>query len=265
MKLTILGSGTCVPGFTKSTLRFSPGFLLEFDGKYILFECGQGVADRLVRQGVQPTEVQHLAISHAHPDHDALVHHLQTIYVSGLVDAKYKMKELNVYCPPQIEKSFPARWFAHLPAKNKVGYPWPKLNFHPLSAGESIAVAGGKLFAYDVHHDYGKMEARAYRFEYKKKVFVYSGDTGLCGGIVKAAQGADLFICEASARIGQNNNEYGHLNPKQAGEIAQQVGVKKIMLFHHFGQDSDKAMIKELKSVYHGKVGICHDFEKVKF
>lgn len=45
MKLTILGSGTCVP----YTERGSSGYALEMPGARLLLDCGSGASRKLVR------------------------------------------------------------------------------------------------------------------------------------------------------------------------------------------------------------------------
>ena len=64
-------------------------------------------------------------------------------------------------------------------------------------------------------------------------VFSYSGDTDLCEGLVKAARGADLFLCEAAYQEGRDDALRGiHLTGKRAGEAATEAGVRNLLLTH---------------------------------
>jgi Metal-dependent hydrolases of the beta-lactamase superfamily III len=56
MKLTILGSGSP----EAHVRRASSGYLLEAAGDVILFDCGGGVFDNLLRAGRKPSDVTHL-------------------------------------------------------------------------------------------------------------------------------------------------------------------------------------------------------------
>ena len=66
--------------------------------------------------------------------------------------------------------------------------------------------------------------------------FVFSGDTAPCASLKKAAEGADLFICDAtypeSAQEAQAK-QYGHSTFEQGAKIAAEVGAKRFWLAHY--------------------------------
>jgi ribonuclease BN (tRNA processing enzyme) len=113
------------------------------------------------------------------------------------------------------------------------------------------------------------MDAVAFRLELPgNKVIVYSGDTGECEGIREISQNADIFICEASAKIGDNVSpvKVGHLNPFLVGDIAKSSNVKKVIIFHYTGLDSDEAIIAECQRAgFGGEIVIAKDFQIFKF
>lgn len=63
--LTLLGTGTCQIEFE----RRASSVLLELEGTYIVFDCGHGVVQRLLECGIRHSQVQHVVLSHFHPDH----------------------------------------------------------------------------------------------------------------------------------------------------------------------------------------------------
>ena len=65
MKLTVLGSGS-PEAYVR---RASSGYLIEVGQDRILFDCGGGVFDNLLRAGLQPTDITHIVFSHLHSDH----------------------------------------------------------------------------------------------------------------------------------------------------------------------------------------------------
>jgi ribonuclease BN (tRNA processing enzyme) len=67
MKLTVLGSGTCVP----SLKRNAPGYLLEADGLQALVDCGSGILLQLEKAGRSYRDIDAVFITHRHPDHFA--------------------------------------------------------------------------------------------------------------------------------------------------------------------------------------------------
>jgi len=65
MRLTVLGSGS-PEAYGR---RASSGCLLEIGTDRILFDCGGGVVDNLLRSGRLPRDITHLFFTHYHSDH----------------------------------------------------------------------------------------------------------------------------------------------------------------------------------------------------
>ena len=65
IKVTILGSGTCVPSLKRS----SCSVLMDINGTKLLFDLGVGTMRRLLEAGTIISEISHLFFSHLHPDH----------------------------------------------------------------------------------------------------------------------------------------------------------------------------------------------------
>jgi ribonuclease BN (tRNA processing enzyme) len=75
-----------------------------------------------------------------------------------------------------------------------------------------------------------------FRAEADGRVLGYTADTGPCEAVATIADGADLFLSEATLRSldedAQAPERRGHLLPAEAGEAARQVGAKRLMLTH---------------------------------
>ncbi|HEU4534671.1 MAG TPA: MBL fold metallo-hydrolase, partial [Polyangiaceae bacterium] len=115
---------------------------------------------------------------------------------------------------------------------------------------------------------HGKNPALAFRVEAPGGAFAYSGDSGLCAGLAAAARGVDLFLCEASSRVGDEAmaHGYGHLNPRQAATLAREAGAKRVVLTHYSGADGDDAMLADARAAAPElPVAIAHDGERVTF
>ena len=63
--ITLLGTGTC----QIEQERRASSVLLELDGLLVLFDCGHGVAQRLLEAGISHDKLSHIVLSHFHPDH----------------------------------------------------------------------------------------------------------------------------------------------------------------------------------------------------
>lgn len=102
-----------------------------------------------------------------------------------------------------------------------------------------------------------------YRIETKGgKVVVYSGDTGYCENIVKLARGADLLILESA--LPQNHKLGGHLTPREAGGIAREAGVKRLVLNHIYPVCERYDILGECAKEFKGKISLAKDLLKIR-
>lgn len=265
LKLTILGAGTDASNIPKIPNRYPPGYLVEWAGEKLLFECSEGIRFRLEQTGIDYTSIQHLAISHSHPDHYALPQFYQSMWNSLQWSGRGKKQRiLNIYCPDQIAREFWQLWRFYQ-ASWPDGLPQPKLNFIVLPQTGSVNIDLAKLTGFSVHHGFGKVGALAFRLERARKIFAYSGDSGVCEGIKEAAQEADIFVCEAVAAVGDHKaaTNYGHLSPFDVGTIAREAGVKKVVMVHYTGRDSGEAMVADCRaSGFEGEIVVGKDFQE---
>lgn len=271
----VLGSGTCLP-VRGGQRRAHPGFFIGYGkgDQHLVLECSQGMAERLEAIGEDPDKITQLAISHAHPDHCALPQFLQTAFCATFSRESFSWEDKQAY--PQLSLFAPPHIIAHLALLNRFhfeetvtseggsGLAFPVIEPFPMGRQTVRVLAGGaRLESFRVHHGFGKVDALAFRLTLPGgKIICYSGDSGFCYGLQEAALNADLFICEASARIGDEKSagEYGHLSPEQCGLIALGSGVKKLVLTHYSGADTPEAMqVAVRNSDFTGEVVIATD------
>ena len=65
IKITILGSGTCVPSLKRS----SCSVLMQIGASRLLFDSGPGTMRRLLETQTTIFDITHIFYSHFHPDH----------------------------------------------------------------------------------------------------------------------------------------------------------------------------------------------------
>lgn len=92
-----------------------------------------------------------------------------------------------------------------------------------------MAVGELELEASAVRHD---TEAYALRAEHRGTVLAYSGDTGPCPALDRAAAGADLLLCEAEADRWDPGEPQVHHTPEDAGALARRAGVGRLLVTH---------------------------------
>jgi len=267
--LIVLGSGIGASHIEGLPNRFPPAFLVRWANQAILFDCSEGVRFRLEQMGICYADIRHIAISHAHPDHNALVNYIHAVALRNHV-VEEQGSSLNIYAPQQIVQDFPAVWNGYVPDNpTREEDIWPILQFHalPNQSVSSVEIGSAKLQSFKVFHGAGKCNAVAYRLDTPEGVFSYSGDTGDCTGIRAACFRADIFVCEASAKIGSFDSAlaYGHLTPYQAGDIAKAGNVSKLILFHYTGLETEEQILADCRaSGYKGELVCSQDFDIFK-
>ena len=221
MQLTILGSSAAYPppGGACS------GYLVEEEGVKLLVDCGTGVLSNLQRV-VALKDVTHILISHLHADH-----FLDLIpYRYALSRPPHETLHPRLCLPPGGEEGLlravsafntSPTFFSDLfwveeydtAAPLKVGD--LSIEFAPVKhyiASYAMAISGSKRM-------------------------VYSADSGLCDELAGLAQGANLFLCEAS-RCEADDADWGHLWAGEAGALSRRAKVKRLILTH-FWPDYD--------------------------
>ena len=263
LKVFALGTGVCADTPQTTVSRQPPGFLLDIDGMYLLFDCSEGIRFRLKNAGVDISQVTHVAVSHAHPDHAALPQFIQTKYCSHLFGTPSATStQLRIYLPAQLARDFPHVWNWHQPEND--GRYWddfvPKIIGMEDGFTEELA-PGVTLTAHHVYHGFGRHPAMGFRLETPHGVIAYTGDTGVCDALTQLAQNAHLLIADCSTRMGQEyTSGYGHMGPRQCGELALRAGVKELWLTHYFDCDAPDAMRNEARNAgYFGTIVLATD------
>src|SRR5579859_6841756 len=96
--LTLLGTGTCQIEFE----RRASSVLLQLADTYVLFDCGHGVVQRLLEVGVEHKQVEHIVLSHFHPDH---VSDLVPFLQAGAWSRRNPRKtDIHIYGPTGVKR-----------------------------------------------------------------------------------------------------------------------------------------------------------------
>lgn len=248
MKLTILGSGACVP----TIKRGAPANYLEIGEKKILVDCGSGTSRQLLKAGLDYKNIDIAFFTHFHSDHILdLIAFIQALNWTPGFDRK---KDLILIGPVGLRK------FYELYVKPISGV-MPRLNTYRIKIKE---IKGKMIFenfkiecAKTVHND----ESIAYKFTEKNKSLVISGDCDYDDKFINFSSNVDVLVLECS--FPDTMKIKGHLIPRECGLIAQKAKVKKLILTHLYPTSSEKIRLNQTKKFFKNTI-LAEDFMKIK-
>lgn len=253
MKITILGSGTCVPSLKRS----SCSVLIQIDSTVLLFDSGAGTIRRLLEVGVTINQVSYIFYSHLHPDHSGEL--VPFLFATKYPESYRRRKPFTIVA---------AKGFRDFYERLKLAY------------GEWIVLAPGLMNILELdnkgrdHLDFGVFnvdtlpmnhteESLAYRITAPNgRSVVYSGDTDVCENLVTLAKEADLLICESA--LPDEMKVPGHLTPSLAGQIATRAGVKKLVLTHLYPECDAVDVSAQCRKTYQGPLVVAEDLLEIR-
>lgn len=214
------------------------GYLLSSTRTRVLLDCGHSVCSQLGRF-LAPEELDAAVITHFHPDHYvdlyALRHAIKAALMRGV-----RQTPLPVYVPQEPVDLY--RSWADM----------KELHLIPFN-DETVAV--GDLFfqAFPVYHS---LPAYGVKVEHDGRSMVYSADTRWDPRLVKAVQGIDLLLCETSFLQGTEDyaEQLGHMTTRQAGRLAQQGEVDRLVATHFWPEFDLREMQAQIEQAYQGTV-----------
>ena len=92
-------------------------------------------------------------------------------------------------------------------------------------------------------------QAYGFRLEFEGKIIVHCLDTRLDQNAIEISKNADFLITECSLPSGESGEFWGHMNPKDAANLALQAQAKKTYLTHfsctHFLKIEDRIAARD--------------------
>ena len=276
MQLTFLGTSSMVP--TKE--RNQIAVFLSYDTEGILFDCGEGTQRQFKMAGIPLSKVTKILISHWHGDHVLGIPGL----MQTLSSTDYS-KTLEIYGPEgtktRMEKMFEAFVFdkkldfnVHEIKSGKffensdfeiesyplehgietLGYRFIEKNRRKvdMAKAEKLGIPEGPLIGklqqgHSIEHKGNKITPDDVSYIEKGKIIAYVTDTILSQGCYKAADNADLLICEAtySSKLVDKSEAYNHMTARQAGQLASKANVNQLVLIHFSARYKNTQEVEE--------------------
>ena len=254
MQVRFWGARGSTPTPNRENLRYGGNTpCLEFrtkSGKLFILDCGTGFRQLghalLKRYGKKPINAR-VFISHYHWDHIQGIPFFQPLYSpknrfifhgypfqAERVRASLEGQMADPYFPVDMSMMKARRHFIGMEEENRI-------NFDDLTVTTKM-----------LHHPQGCL---GFRLECNGKVFTYASDNepGNKMGdrnVRDLAEGADVFLYDAQflPKEMKYRKGWGHSTWKEGVRIAKECKVKKLVLFHHDPDRSDKQLDEILKT-----------------
>lgn len=186
LRIQFLGSGDAFG----SGGRYQTCIYVSSDVMHFLIDCGASSLIAMKRFGVNPSLIDLILLSHLHGDHfGGLPYFVLDAQFSG------RTRPLVVAGPPGLKARVSQAMEALFPGSSETRQRF-SLEFVELPDQATMAIGPVEVTAHTVVHPSGA-PAYALRIGCEGRVIAYSGDTEWCEGLIEAAHGADLLICEA--------------------------------------------------------------------
>lgn len=251
----LCGTGSPLPNAN----RAGPCNVVIAGKRIFVVDAGEGGARNIQLMGIPNGRIEALFLTHFHSDHIDGLGPMMLLRWTG----SSATKPLPVHGPDGVQAVI-AGFNTAYTADNSYRVAHHGDAIVPASGGGASAVpftlegdaavifddGGVKVTAFRVDHR-PVQPSVGYRFDYKGRSVVISGDTGKSASLAAAAKGADLLVHEAlqpemvktmtraleakgiknTAQITRDIMDY-HASPEQAAEIAKTAGVKQLVLSH---------------------------------
>jgi ribonuclease Z len=291
MDVSLFFAGTA--GSVPTARRGLPALLLRAGGERILFDCGEGTQQQLLRSVGLP-ELGSIFITHFHLDH-----WLGLLGMVKTFDLRARERPLTIYGPPGLSQLFQGL----RPILGRTAYPLTTVDLEP---HEEIRFDSFVVSPFPVKH---RIEAYGYaiveddrpgRFDVEAarslgvpdgpdfgrlqrgetvngvrpeqvmgetrsgRRIVISGDTAPCQAVEVFAHDADVLVHEATFMEDERARarETFHSTAHQAAEIARDAGVKLLALTHLSTRYFPREIRDEARAVFPNTI-VPRDFDAI--
>ncbi len=242
-RLLLLGTGTC----QLEPDRLASAALLGLGDLRLVFDFGRGIASRLAALGLAQDDVEHVVLSHFHPDHlSDLVPYLQAGSYSRIDP---RTRDLTVWGPPGL-----ADQIARIVDLCGPGVVVAEGSFevHAREVRGGGFAIGGRRFDFLELPPAGN---HGLRFRSGGKTVALTGDSGFHEREIEFLRGVDLGVIDA-----------GHLSDDEIVELAVRSGAKLLVCSHLYRPLDEAALgVRAAARGFEGRLVVGRDLMEFEF
>jgi ribonuclease Z len=253
-QVTLLGTGAAL----SDAQRENTYIVVRGETSAILVDCAGSPTQRLERAGVPLDSIDHLVLTHSHPDHIYGVPlFLMDLWLAG------RRKPLHITGLAETLRT--ARAVLHAfdwESWNERGmYPVEFHRVEPKGIELIIVTPEFSISAATTAHLVPTIGLR-FVSSASAKALVYSSDTAVCEAVMALACDADILLHEATTI---DLPLPGHSSARQAGEQAARAHANRLVLVHLPPNADEKALYAAAAENFGGTIVAGRDLQKFKF
>lgn len=234
--ITLLGTGTC----QVEPERRASSVLIQLDGLPILFDCGHGIVQRLLEAGMQHNELEHIVISHFHPDHVSDL--VPFLHAGAWSRRNPRTADLHIYGPPGIQGLIDG--FKNIFGAASLQQPSYSIIVHEVIEERfSIGPLDFDFISLPPAGNHGL------RFAWKGRQYAMTGDSYFHQGEIAFLSNVDLAIIDS-----------GHIEDAEIVQLAAATQAKTIVCLHLYREiDAPRLQALAEKDGYAGTIMVGRD------
>lgn len=269
IRITLFGTGG---GPAPNPNRAGPAALVEAGGERLFVDAGRSVVQRMAQADVQPRLMTRLFLTHLHSDHTM---GLADLWLSGWWN--FREAPLEVRGPAgtramteHLRQAYAADIDLRTAPPERMPRDTAALVGFDVSEGVVYEANGVRVTAIAVDH--GPVPTFGYRFDYRGRAVVFSGDDRKSENLIAKSQGVDVLFHPMAAFTETELKEDGRggdrrraalqllASPEDAAEVFTRSRCKVAVLIHN---TPGKAATARVRSGFKGRLEAADDLTQV--
>lgn len=234
-KLTVLGSGSC----NLLPEKAAASAFIQYNGLSLIYDFGRGAAVRLTELGLKQDDIEHIFISHFHPDHVTDLY--PYLHAASWSQIDKRTKDITIYGPVGT-RDFLGKMFDVF-GWEEMGRGF-RVNIYDID-GNVLRIGHQQLELSNLGHSHGL----------KLGNIAVAGDASLNDELVSLLRGADIGVFDS-----------GHISDEEICLLAVRTQAIKLVCSHQYRKLNETLLNRQAHSAgYTGDIIVASDLMSFEF